>query len=157
LLRQGRSAGQGDGEQGLGEGDSTVYRWQPAFQADFAERLDGCVKPYAEANHPPVVRIRGERVRKVDAGNSVDLDARDTTDPDGDGLDFSWVIYPIHPDLAREVAVEGRGSQRARVVVHPTPTGQTIPILLAVTDRGHPRLTRYGRVLIMAERVKVAR
>ena len=36
-----------------------VYRWRPAFQADFQARLDWCVKPYSEANHPPVVRIRG--------------------------------------------------------------------------------------------------
>ena len=31
---------------------------------------------------------------------------------------------------------------------HRSLAGKTIPILLAVTDRGHPKLTRYGRVLI---------
>ena len=39
---------------------SSVYRWRPAFQADFAARLDWCVKPFKKANHPPVVRISGE-------------------------------------------------------------------------------------------------
>ena len=41
---------------------SSVYRWRPAFQADFAARLDWCVKPFEKANHPPVVRIKGESI-----------------------------------------------------------------------------------------------
>ena len=35
---------------------SSVYRWRAAFQADFAARLDWCVKPFKQANHPPVVQ-----------------------------------------------------------------------------------------------------
>ena len=38
---------------------SSVYRWRPAFQADFRARLDWCIRPYEQANHPPVVRIAG--------------------------------------------------------------------------------------------------
>jgi hypothetical protein len=36
---------------------ATVYQWRPAWQADFAARLDWCVKPFAQANHPPAVKI----------------------------------------------------------------------------------------------------
>jgi hypothetical protein len=133
---------------------SSVHRWRPAFQADFAARMDWCIKPFAGANHPPVVRIRGERERKVRASGMEELDAGGTTDPDGDGLDFAWGIYPVNPDVAGQVVIEGRDSPKARVVVPPMPAGQTIPILLAVTDRGKPRLTRYGRVLIRVERAK---
>src|SRR4051812_49012650 len=71
---------------------SSVYRWRPAFQADFAARLDWCVKPYAEANHPPVVRIAGDRKREVKAGDVVIIDAGGTSDPDGEGLDFAWGV-----------------------------------------------------------------
>jgi hypothetical protein len=131
---------------------SSVYRWRPAFQADFSARMDWCIKPFAGANHPPVVRIRGERERTAKAGGMVDLDAGGTTDPDGDGLDLSWCVYPVDPDMADKVVIEGRDSPKARVVVLPMLAGKTIPILLAVTDRGRPRLTRYGRVLILAER-----
>ena len=130
---------------------SSVYRWRPAFQADFAARLDWCVKPYAEANHPPVVRIAGDRERKVKAGDVVSLDAGGTTDPDGDGLDFSWSVYPATPDVSRKVVIEGRDTRNPRVVIAPELAGKTIPILLSVTDRGEPRLTRYGRVLIKVE------
>ena len=115
---------------------SSVYRWRPAFQADFAARLDWCVKPYAEANHPPVVRIAGDRERKVKAGDVVSLDAGGTTDPDGDGLDFSWSVYPAAPDVSRKVVIEGRdtrnpkgrhrpgaGGQRRSRSCSPSPTG----------------------------------
>ena len=76
---------------------SSVYRWRPAFQADFAARLDWCVKPYAEANHPPVVRIKGSSSPPVKPGESITLDASITTDPDGSGLAFSGAS--THPPL----------------------------------------------------------
>jgi hypothetical protein len=127
---------------------SSVYRWRPAFQADFQARLDWCIRPFAGANHPPVARIAGERVRVVHPGAGVVLDATGSTDPDGDGLTFEWGLYP--PLLAGSpgVKIEGRDTSRARAVLAPELAGRTIPILLAVTDRGRPRLTRYGRVLI---------
>jgi hypothetical protein len=133
---------------------SSVDRWRPAFQADFAARMDWCIKPYARANHPPVVRIRGQRERTAKPGGVVDLDAGDTTDPDGDGLDFAWGVYPVDPGVAGKVIIEGRDSPKARVVVPPMLAGQTLPILLAVTDRGNPRLNRNGRVLIKVERAE---
>jgi hypothetical protein len=130
---------------------SSVYRWRPAFQADFQARLEWCIKPFAEANHPPRVQIAGDRER-AKVGDVVELDAGGSTDPDGDVLDFSWTVYPTTPDLARKVVIEGRDASRARVVIGRDLAGATIPILLSVADRGKPRLTRYARVLIRVER-----
>jgi hypothetical protein len=130
----------------------SVYRWRPAFQADYQARLDWCVKPYAGANHPPIVRIRGERVREASPGAEVVLDAGGSTDPDRDDLDFVWGIYPATPEGAGKVVISGPQAPVAHVRVGPALVGETIPILLSVTDRGTPRLTRYGRVLIMVGR-----
>ncbi len=127
---------------------SSVYRWRPAFQADFAARLDWCVKPHGEANHPPVVRIAGDRERPATVGDVVTLDAGGSTDPDGDGLVFSWSVYPTNPDLSRRVVFGGQDRGSPQFVVGPELAGRTIPILLSVTDRGEPALTRYGRVLL---------
>ena len=130
---------------------SSVYRWRPAFQADFQARLDWCINPFAEANHPPRVQIAGEREREVRPGLAVDLDASGTTDPDGDGLDFSWGVYPATQEIAQKVVIEHRDTPTPRVILPPELAGRSIPILLSVTDRGEPRLTRYGRVLIEIE------
>jgi hypothetical protein len=127
---------------------SSVHRWRPAFQADFQARLDWCVRPFAEANHPPVVRIAGDRARLVAPGAVVDLDAGESIDPDGDALDFHWRVYPTDPAKDRPIVIQGSDGARASLVADPTFAGRSIPILVSVTDRGEPRLTRYGRVLI---------
>lgn len=129
---------------------SSVYRWREAFQNDFAARLDWCVKPFAEANHPPVVRIRGERDRAAAVGAEVVLDAGESSDPDGDGLVFAWTIYPA--DDARGIPeIDGRTDAVARLRVPAGWSGRTIPVLLSVTDDGAPPLTRYGRVIVEVE------
>jgi hypothetical protein len=46
---------------GVTEARATVWRWRPAFQADFAARAQWCVKPVKEANHPPVPVLNGDR------------------------------------------------------------------------------------------------
>ena len=130
---------------------SSVYRWRPAFQADFQARLDWCTRPYAEANHPPVVRIQGDRHRGARPGDELTLDASGSTDPDGDAMTCTWGLYPVEPDIADAVVIEGRNSSTARIRLGPGLSGRTIPILLSVSDSGNPSLTRYGRVLIAVE------
>lgn len=127
---------------------SSVYRWRAAFQNDFAARLDWCVKPFQEANHPPVARIHGERFRHVKPGESVVLDASASTDPDGDDLTFEWSLYPPDPDILDGVTIQGRDTATPRIKVTRIFTGKTIPILLTVRDSGTPGLSRYGRVLL---------
>src|SRR5207237_8478539 len=43
----------------------TVWRWRPAFQADFQARMDWCVRPNQKANHPPIAGLRGAASREV--------------------------------------------------------------------------------------------
>lgn len=127
---------------------STVYRWRPAFQNDFAARLDWCVKSFKEANHPPVVKVADPSGRVVAPGGSVTLDASGSTDPDGNRLTFAWSVYPPSPEIGPLVALEGAESAVCRVRVGSIPKGTVIPVLLTVTDEGTPSLTRYGRVLV---------
>jgi cellulose-binding protein len=130
---------------------SSVYRWRAAFQADFAARLDWCVKPFKEANHPPVVHIMGPSSRTVKPGESIALDASSSTDPDGNGLSFQWSIYPYDSEIAKCVKFRGGETSVSRVEVSPILTGKTIPILLSVRDTGTPSLTRYERVFLRVE------
>jgi hypothetical protein len=127
---------------------SSVYRWRPAFQNDFAARLDWCVKPFKGANHPPAVRIRGESIRQAKPAVAISLDATGTTDPDGDHLTFEWSVYPHDPVVVAAVMIRGGDTASPQIEVSPTLTGKTLPILLTVRDSGTPRLTHYGRVLL---------
>ena len=127
---------------------SSVYRWRPAFQNDFQARLDWCVKPFDQANHPPKVSIEGKRQRAARPGEVISLDASRTTDPDGDRLTFAWSIYPVSPGASNEVTIEGRTERIARVIPSARSSGKTLPILLTVSDHGTPPLAPYARVLL---------
>jgi hypothetical protein len=127
---------------------SSVYRWRAAFQADFASRLDWCVKPFKEANHPPVVQIKDSSSRQVKPGESITLDASASTDPDGNSHTFKWTIYPPDTELAKLVTILGGETARPRIEIGAVPLGKTIPILLSVNEDGTPRLTRYRRITL---------
>lgn len=133
----------------------TVWRWRPAYQNDFAARMDWTIKPYREANHPPQVNMPNNRIT-AKPGERVTLEVT-VSDPDGDALSYSWFYYGEPGSFVLStgksgapLAIDGADSARASFVV-PTnkvfPTG-TMHLIVAVTDRGTPGLTRYGRVIV---------
>ncbi len=134
-----------------------VWRWRPAFQNEFQARMDWCVLPPDKANHPPVAVIDGDRSRtivrlKAAPGDTLDLAAQESSDPDGDEIHWKWWIYreagknsddaelteEILPDTVLRVSENSAAGQ-----VH---------VILEVTDLGTPPLTAYRRVVIDVER-----
>jgi hypothetical protein len=125
---------------------SAVYRWRPDFQAEFAARLDWCVRPVkGGANHPPVVKLKGGRERRLEPGVAVTLDARASRDPDGDRLGYEWSVYPPRTE---RVSIEPVEKGTARVTAA---KGGPVHVLLTVRDSGMPSLARYARVTLNAE------
>jgi hypothetical protein len=132
---------------------ATVWRWRPAFQADFQARLDWCVQPPKGANHPPVAGFRGDGSREVvrlDAkpGEMIRLDASGSSDPDGDSLAYRWWVYPEAGTYGGDVALAKDRERQAELTVPADAAGRTVHVILQVTDDGTPALTRYRRVVI---------
>lgn len=143
-----------DSIDGRAHRDATLLPWAPHLQNDFRARLDWCVSDWAEANHPPRPVVAGPLRRTVPAGTRVTLDASASTDPDRDPLDHAWRHYPEPgsyrgPALALDGATHAIASFTAPVVTSP----QTIHLILTLTDRGDPPLTRYARVVVTVEPV----
>ena len=105
-------------------------------------------KALGEANHPPVVQINGPSSLQVKPGESINLDASGSNDPDGKGLTFQWSIYPPIPEIEKLVIFRGGETAITQVEVGSVPIGRVISILLTVKDDGTPCLTRYGRVTL---------
>ncbi len=136
---------------------ATLWRWRSAFQHDFAARMDWTIKPYAEANHPPVPKLAHPNRITAKPGEKVELSARGSFDPDGDNLSYHWFYYgeagTFTTSNARSgdpIPIENAHQVDAWFTV---PTKRvlrngTIHIILAVTDAGTPPLTRYQRVII---------
>ena len=66
-----------------------LWRWTDVLQNDFAARADWCVKPYNQANHPPVVKLAHALDLKARPGTTLKLSAKGTTDPDGNKLTYT--------------------------------------------------------------------
>src|SRR5262245_39390649 len=155
-------ANQRDTWDGTTNRDNMLKRWAADLQNDFRARLDWCVKPLREANHPPHVAINGDKSGSIlyqdaPAGATVRLSARGSSDPDGNELTYEWFVYPeagTHTgkvELANPLAVE------TDVRIPDDAAGKTIHVLLAVRDRGQPPLARYRRVVFRVTDKKEAR
>lgn len=134
---------------------ATIWRWRTAYQNDFAARMDWTIKPYKEANHPPIAKLNNPRQLSVKVGDRVNLSADGSTDPDGDKLTYEWMYYgepgTFTISTARTGAplkIENADKANASFIIPKSNKPGTMHIILAVTDCGNPALTRYQRVLI---------
>lgn len=137
----------------------TIWRWREAFQNDFAARMDWTILPVDKANHPPVVKIDHEKSLVAKPGERINLSAKNCSDPDGDALSYKWFCYaeagtlPVSSATSSQpIEIKDFDQQEAWFMV---PTGRVMPpgtgtihIVLAVTDHGSPRLTRYQRIIV---------
>ncbi|KDN55847.1 nucleoside hydrolase-like domain-containing protein [Flavobacterium seoulense] len=140
----------------------TIWRWRNDFQNDFVARMDWTIKDYKSANHPPVVKLGHDNNLKAKKGDKINLSAKGTYDPDGNALSYKWFFYEEAGTLGvssgnsgQPLEIQNFDQAEASFVV-PTkrtmePGTGTMHIILAVTDHGTPRLTRYQRVIVSVE------
>ena len=125
-----------------------IWRWSEAFQNDFAARAGWCIKPYAEANHPPVVQLKHAADLTAKPGEQIQLNVR-ATDPDGNQLTYRWWHYTEAGTYAETIAVKDSEKQKASLAIpENAKPGDTIHLICEVADDGSPRLSRYQRVVI---------
>lgn len=129
-----------------------MWRWIPVIQNDFAARADWCLKSYEEANHPPVVVLGHANELKAKPGDTINLSAQGTNDPDGDELSFCWWQYEEADTYNGSIEIRDAEKQDASFIVpDDAGKGETIHVICEVTDAGTPPLTRYQRVVVTVE------
>lgn len=126
----------------------TLWRWRDDFQNDFAARMDWCTKSYAEANHPPVPVLAGPEEITVKSGEGIGLDASGSYDPDGDNLSFLWFSYPEAGSYRKRIITDAQNSHGFWTVAPEVQKKETAHIILKVTDKGTPQLSRYKRIIV---------
>ncbi len=141
---------------------ATIWRWRSAYQNDFAARMDWTIKPFSEANHPPVAKLKTPNRLNAKPGDKIEMSAEGSNDPDGNALSYEWFYYGEAGSFVISTArtgapvkIENFDKQNALLTV-PVKFGKsgTMHIILAVTDNGTPALTRYQRVIINVEEPK---
>lgn len=123
-------------------------RWIPALQHDFWARSNWQELSFDEANHPPVTHLPpGRRDIGVRPGQRIQLVAQ-AADVDGDALTCNWWHYPEAGTYEGTVDLDRADTLRPTFVVpSDAQPGDTIHLILDVTDTGTPELTRYARVV----------
>ena len=148
---------QQDAWEGSTNRDNTLRRWAADLQNDFRARLDWCVKPPKEANHPPLAVLNGKDGKSIlqltaAAGQNVLLSAAGSSDPDGQELAYEWFVYREAGTYAGEVTLGGSDAQARRLEVPADAAGKTIHVILALRDRGTPPLASYRRAVVNVAR-----
>jgi hypothetical protein len=134
----------------------TLWRWRSAFQNEFSARMDWCVKPFDQANHPPLAVCNGEKgigtlMLKAKVGGQVAISAQGSRDPDGDQLKYRWWIYKDAGSYDGGIKMNGVDAERASLLIPEDAAGKIIHVILEVADSGSPSLTAYRRIIITVE------
>lgn len=145
---------------GARDARATVWRWRPAYQNEFAARMDWCATPDPrKANHKPVATLNGDRslrIVQLDARprDRIRLSAAGSSDPDGDKLTYRWFYYP-EPGGAGGTLDLGDTTRAELTFVAPSAEAAgEYHIVLEVKDGGAPPLTSYRRAVIRVDRVR---
>jgi hypothetical protein len=112
--------------------------------------MDWCVKPFDQANHPPVPAISVGSKRIAAPGDTVRLDARTSSDPDRNRLSFKWEWYAEAGTFItnKPFRINASDKPEAWFIAPEVTQPETIHLILSVTDDGQPSLTRYLRVIV---------
>ncbi|MGV3588960.1 MAG: nucleoside hydrolase-like domain-containing protein [Adhaeribacter sp.] len=133
------------------EGDEkrSLKRWINQANADFQARMDWCVaSSFKGANHTPNIKVNVSDNLTVRGGQTINLNADGTTDPDGNSLSYRWWQYQEAGTYPNAVTIQ-RHNQKSASLVAPTVTSpQTVHIILEVTDNGSPALVSYKRIVV---------
>ena len=75
--------------------------------------------------------------------------AATSSDPDGDSLSFWWFQYPEAGTYRGPFALEGSTNIKHIAFTAPkVEKPETVHVILRLTDKGTPALTRYQRVIV---------
>jgi len=134
-----------------------VWRWRRAMFNDLKCRMDWCMAAYTEANHNPVISINGDSSEKIHffqsgAGDEVIIDTSESTDPEGDNLNFNWFIYNEAGSYPKEIQLENGNSPRLNFRIPNDASGSTIHIILEVKDNNEiASMYDYRRIVLNVE------
>jgi hypothetical protein len=127
---------------------ATLWRWRADFQNDFAARMDWCLVDYKNANHPPVPVINQKEEITIQSGQGVGIDASGSHDPDGDSFSFLWFHYPEAGTYKKDLKISPENYPGIWFVAPDVEKKETVHIILKITDKGTPQLSRYKRVVL---------
>lgn len=140
------------------EGIEAINKWKQHIFNDFAARmLWTTTDDYFAVNHHPVAIVDGDKTlkclyKKAKSGNYLIVDASESKDPDGDQLDYKWIVYNEPGTYKNAITIEENSASKCKVLIPSDASGKTIHLILQITDNGIPALTVYRRMVISVDK-----
>jgi len=133
-----------------------LIKWLPAATNSFYARCLWEEKDYESCNHSPVAGFKGDTSYEfvyieAQPGEKIVLDAKGSTDPDGDKLNYKWWHYNEADSYEESVTIENNESEKTEFIIPDDSKGKNIHIIFEVNDSGSPMLTAYRRIIISAK------
>lgn len=131
---------------------NSLRRWAADIQNDMRARMDWCVRPFADCNHPPVPVLDGDESGKIlrretVPGAVVELSAAGSFDPDGNALTYDWIPYPEAGGYPGIFSVADPHAVKTTLVIPQDAAGHDLHVVLRVRDNGSPSLVAYRRII----------
>jgi len=136
---------------------ATIWRWREAYQHDFAARIDWSnTDTFGKANHRPVAAFAGNTTRDIvhisaKPGETVQLSAAGSSEPDGDKISYKWFHYREAGTLPARLEIEGSDRSEASFELPRTSRTGTVHVILEVRGDGEPCLYSYRRVIVTVQ------
>jgi len=132
-----------------GDNKKSLRIWIDDVNRDFQARMDWCTAgKFEDANHNPIVTIKGKLDRTASSGEKVTINASETKDPDGDKLTFKWWQYKEAGSLNDLLNLQNAETDKVSFVAPKVSKPETIHIIIEVNDNGSPMLKSYQRIII---------
>ena len=126
----------------------SYLKWVEFANRDFEARMKWCVaNKYEDANHRPVVKVKGELDRTVRSGEPVELFA-EINDPDGQRTSPLWWQFKEAGTYDGMVETSDPRANNISFVAPYVARPSTIHMIIEASDRGSPSLTSFKRVII---------
>ena len=133
----------------------TVARWREAYQNDFAARMDWAAG-LPNANHNPLAVLNGDTTQDIltitaNVGDTVDLLATGSSDPDGDDLISHWWVYQEAGTYSGPLTINNPDTVSASLIIPDDAADTQIHVVLEIIDNDPlVPLTSYRRLVIHA-------
>lgn len=140
------------------EGKPTMIQWSDAIKNDFAARMQWTVTEFSQANHHPQIELANEQFPTKEYvyitakhGESLDIDASKSLDPDGDELQYRLYLYDSENENLLTDTVLNIENGIFKIVIPANSNSKIYNFILEVYDNGTPSLTSYRRIIVNIE------